>query len=298
MHIVHISSVHSSQDPRIRHKQLRSILDRGWKATLITGDLQASDSDGVRVLPVPPGNSQRWPRMTRTAPKAMLLALREDADVYHIHDPELLPWALLLRLKGKPVVYDIHEDYSAAIQHKPYIPRFLRPAISGMLSCCERAVAAPFTKVIAEKCYSRRFPRGMTVLNYPDATLLGSCQAFAPGSKHILYTGNLTESRGALHMARLIRERPDYTLVAMGLCPADLAEAMHLQAGPSAKAMRIYGQERHVPWRVEIRQDDLVGEAAGIGLCKRGHRGHHRRRRDERQRKCGLWSIGHFISSL
>jgi len=64
--------------------------------------------------------------MTRSAWSLCREALRQNGDVYHFHDPELIPLGLLLAARGKLVVYDIHEDAPADILHKDYIPRRLR----------------------------------------------------------------------------------------------------------------------------------------------------------------------------
>ncbi len=248
MHIVHISSVHNAYDPRIRSKQIQSVVARGWKATLITGDLQAKSGAGIQAVPIWPGNTRRWLRMLFTAPRATLRAGKEKADIYHLHDPELLPWAFFLRLKGKPVVYDIHEDYLSSVNKKDYLPRLSRPLLSAIASLIERGLATGCSQIIAEKYYCRRFPRAVSILNYPALSLLDCGPSLSPKSKRLLYTGNLDENRGAFQMARLVRARSDFTLVAAGYCPDHVATAMRHQAGPAAACLQLEGQNRYMPF--------------------------------------------------
>jgi len=57
-------------------------------------------------------------------------ALEVDADIYHFHDPELIPYGLKLKKKGKKVIYDSHEDVPSQILSKEWIPLSLRRLIS------------------------------------------------------------------------------------------------------------------------------------------------------------------------
>ena len=43
--------------------------------------------------------------MTKTLWKLFKLALKEKADVYHFHDPELIFIGIVLRLLDKKVIY-------------------------------------------------------------------------------------------------------------------------------------------------------------------------------------------------
>ncbi|MFO7803160.1 MAG: glycosyltransferase [Desulfovermiculus sp.] len=266
MHIVHISSVHHAQDPRIRHKQIQSILDHGWQATLITGDLWAGRDENLKAVTIPPGRDQRIKRIVLTAPRAIFQALKLKADIYHLHDPELLPWALVLRLKGAPVVYDIHEDYSAAVRQKHYLPNLLRPVFAQIAVQAEQLLASAFHKVIAEKYYARRFPQALPILNYPKLVSVDQDNAFTPNSRRLLYTGNVTEQRGALLMTRVIRARPDFTLVTCGYCPAGVARAMRSEAGPAAKVLQIIGQDRYVQYSEIMDCIRAGGWLAGLAL--------------------------------
>ena len=75
--------------------------------------------------------------MTRDVWSAYICALGLKADLYHIHDPELLTAGYLLRLRGKKVIYDIHEDLPRQIFGKSYLRPYLRASISFLIERLE-----------------------------------------------------------------------------------------------------------------------------------------------------------------
>src|SRR5262249_17937063 len=125
LRVVHLTSVHSALDPRIFKKECRSLARAGFDVTVIGPYPETTVTEQVHIQPVKKYRS-RVARMTRTAWHVFRQACRLDADVYHFHDPELIPVALLLRSTGKKVVYDIHEDYPKDILYKSYLPRWSR----------------------------------------------------------------------------------------------------------------------------------------------------------------------------
>ena len=52
----------------------------------------------------------RMARMLLTTKRIYKKSLEQDADIYHLHDPELLPYALKLKRKSKCVIFDSHEN--------------------------------------------------------------------------------------------------------------------------------------------------------------------------------------------
>ncbi|TVR05617.1 MAG: glycosyltransferase [Spirochaetaceae bacterium] len=249
---VHISTVHHATDPRIRLKQLRGLRERGWEAHLVTADRTAAASgvaaDGVIVHRIRPLRGGRLWRMVITAPRAILRALAVPADIYQLHDPELLPWAWLLLLRGAPVFYDIHEDYALAVAQKRYLPGPLRRPAAAIVAALERALSVPFSLLIAERCYRGRFPRAMDLLNYPERRLLELGPAHDPAARHLLYTGNVTEDRGALLLARLVAHLPEVEVTLVGRCDPRLAERMRRVAGEGAGRLHLVGEGRFVPF--------------------------------------------------
>ena len=67
-------------------------------------------------------------------------ARREGADIYHVHDPELLPAALWLRMPSRtPVVYDVHEYLGETVRTKLWLPAPVRRPLAVVVSRLERS---------------------------------------------------------------------------------------------------------------------------------------------------------------
>ena len=114
-----LTTVHPPFDTRIFHKQAKTLVQAGYDVTLIAQHGRDEVVDRVRIIALPKSRN-RFTRIFGLTWRVFRLALRQQADVYHFHDPELLPAGLLLKLfTGKRVIYDVHEDYSQAIRTKP-----------------------------------------------------------------------------------------------------------------------------------------------------------------------------------
>lgn len=127
--VCHVTSVHPTEDIRIFKKECLSLKRAGYDVTLVQqgGDYE---KDGVRILGFGAIEDSRIKRMRYTSKNAYQRALEVDADIYHFHDPELLPYAVKLKKKGKNVIFDSHEDVPADILEKYWIPAPLRRLIS------------------------------------------------------------------------------------------------------------------------------------------------------------------------
>ena len=171
--VAHLTSVHTPFDTRIFHKECKTLAQAGYDVVLVAPHDRDEVVGGVRIR-ARPAPRNRLDRVSRTVWRVYRAARAEDAEVYHFHDPELIPVGLLLHMQGKPVIYDVHEDDVTAIRQKPYLPRALRPLLAAILGRMEACVARCFHIVVAEKYYTRRFPGATTVLNYPIRRYLPS----------------------------------------------------------------------------------------------------------------------------
>ncbi len=235
--VTHLSSNHQPLDNRIFQRECRTLAAAGYDVALVARGDRDRVVDGVRVLAIrPPRN--RLERVTRTAFAVFLRGLRTRADVYHFHDPELLPWGLVLRLMGKTVIFDVHEDFGQAAGVRSWIPAFLRPAIAALWRIAAYLAGHAFEIVIAERYYARTFPAATAVLNYPHlerSAALRSIDRSIDQSSNIrlLYTGSSTPSRGALLHAELATLLPGSTIHFSGTMTSAMAREIRAASGDS-----------------------------------------------------------------
>jgi len=155
--VVHMTSVHTPFDPRIFHKECRSLARAGFDVTVIGTNWQSGERDRVRVRSVR-GEASRLARMTRTVWRIYRDAKKQRADVYHFHDPELILVGLLLKVSGKNVIYDIHEDMPKEILSKRYLPSWSRELVSWAVGKLEGAASGQFSAlVVVTPSIAKRF---------------------------------------------------------------------------------------------------------------------------------------------
>lgn len=219
--IVHLSSVHQPFDIRIFHKEAKTLARAGHEVIYIVPHDEATTVDGVRIHPLPKRRGRRA-RMTTTVRDLFRAAVAEDGDVYHFHDPELIPAGLLLKLRGKRVVYDVHEDRPRQMLTKYWIPPRLRRPVSRLTHLTEAASGRVWDGiVVATPAIARLFPgkKTVTVQNFPilDELIVADPIPYAERPAQVSYVGNLTGIRGAREM-----------VLAMGLLPPESTARLDL----------------------------------------------------------------------
>lgn len=213
--IVHLTSVHTALDPRIFQKECRSLARAGFDVTIVGPHPNDTVSEQVHIRSVKK-HSSRIARMTRTAWRVFQQAKLLDADVYHFHDPELIPVALLLRSHGKKVVYDIHEDYPKDILFKNYLPRWTRRPVAYLAGKIEAAACRHFsalvsvTPAIAARLQSAN-AKTVIVYNYPyPEELIGENPLpWNQRGMSATYVGTVTLQRGIVEIVRAMELLPD-----------------------------------------------------------------------------------------
>jgi len=195
---------------------------------------------------------------------AIGMALRSHPHIVHLHDPEL-SWAIpLLRIAGKHVIYDAHEDLPSQLLDKSYInPRLRRITsyvgrlIVGLTRSASHVITA--TEKIAE-----RYPQGkVTVVhNYPPALpRVKSVTPLVERENRVVYLGGITEGRGFSQMIDATKEESwpfEWKLIL---------------AGPISDQLRTRLEDTQTNPRVEylgrLPPDDARAllDTAKVGLC-------------------------------
>jgi len=237
-----LSSVHLAMDNRVFYREARTLARAGYDVTLIAVHDRDEEIDGVRIRALPRVPRSRRPLLWR---RLTQMALESKADVYQIHDPELLLVTPYLRRKsGRPTIYDIHEANADFIAVKDYLPGFIRLPLSAAfrrlepilargedgLIFADDSIAADFESVPAIKT---------TLFNFPGGELIergGLCPPPDPDAPPVvLYLGGMERNRGSALMvaafAEVLAKRPDARLLVVGhFMPATLEDEVRADA--------------------------------------------------------------------
>jgi glycosyltransferase involved in cell wall biosynthesis len=263
-----LTSVHMPFDGRVFHKEARSLVKAGYEVVLIARHDKEEVVAGVHVVPLPSPKS-RLQRMTRVLWRLYRLAVRENADVYHFHDPELMTVGLLLKLRGRKVIWDVHEHYPNSILDKYYLARPLRRVISKSFDLFERAVVRFFDYVVyttpfVGARYQKMKVRSGRIENYPIIEL---SESFAKDPQEkIVYLGGMSRMRGLLEVldafAVVAKKYPRWELCLVGsYSPASFEKEMK----DRVSALGLGANVKFIPW-VPYEEKERLSSQAAMGV--------------------------------
>ena len=266
-----LSSVHDALDPRIFHKQARTLAAVGFDVHLLARHTRDETRDGVHIHALPPLSSRRQRpfQWLRLAWRTWRLCPR----LIHIHDPELLPLLLLLgRLTGAATVYDAHEYYGAEVARRPWIPSPLRRPAARLTDAVETLVARRIDGVVTVNehmaaRFHRRGARAVAVHNYPRESGVGGRRAVTPHPLAALRAGAARRT----HSPR--PGQASHVVAYVGLLTPDRGLATVYQAAQLLRArlpeatVRVIGRVDWSELPPEIPRDPAAWTAAGVELA-------------------------------
>ena len=140
MKVCHITSCHPRYDGRIFQKECVSLTKKYNVYLLVNDDKKDEIKDKVNFVSTKFQPKNRFERFFKSKKNIIKKALEIDADIYHLHDPDLLGIVKKLKQNKKLVVFDSHEDYPALIKEKEWIPRAFRNLISKLYEIREKKI--------------------------------------------------------------------------------------------------------------------------------------------------------------
>jgi glycosyltransferase involved in cell wall biosynthesis len=243
--ICQITTVHPVDDHRILHKECRSLADAGYDVTLIAPHERDAVLEGIPVVALRDGTRSRPRRMTERGYAAYRAALAQDADLYHFHDPEFLPFGVRLARAGKRVVYDAHEDVPVQIRSKSYIPARARAGVGRAFAGVEAACVGRIHGVVAvngqiRERLRRYQPRTIVVANYPRLDEIVPAGAWTDRASAACYVGAITPVRGARDLVAAMAHTEGELLLAGTITPPQLQ--LELEQSPGWARVRYLGR--------------------------------------------------------
>ncbi|MGN7939441.1 glycosyltransferase family 4 protein [Virgibacillus sp. 6R] len=226
-----LTTVHQAYDGRIYHKQCKSLKKAGYDVTLLAPKPDKMiKNDGINLIPIekPKNELKRFLH----AFKVFKLAKETKADLYHFHDPELIPVGVLLRIfTRKPVIFDVHEHYPNAIMSKKYLKSWLKKPIRLAYEIIEKLSLPILSGVIyTTEEIGKRYKSytSCKIENYPLTDMFPPLQKVKGDHHTLLYLGGITRIRGIEELidgfAKVAIERPEAKLLFVGGFESDSFE--------------------------------------------------------------------------
>ena len=206
-----MTSAHDSNDSRIFQKEcLFMAKESEFELYLIAPGLSRDEGD-VKVIGMGEKPTSRIKRMFRFSDIIYKKALTIDADIYHIHDPELLGAALKLKRKGKLVIFDSHENTVEQIKIKKYMPAVARKLISWLYKNYETFICRRIDAVIFPCLYNGKNPFANRCKNIVFINNVPSLAEFPNAVEQnklydICVIGSLTEERGITNLLKACKK--------------------------------------------------------------------------------------------
>jgi glycosyltransferase involved in cell wall biosynthesis len=179
-----------------------SLVTQDYSVSLVVADgLGEQVINGVSIFDVGAKSGGRLSRMTKTVRRVYDKALELDSDIYHLHDPELMPIGLKLKKRGKKVIFDAHEDLPKQILGKPYLSLIAKTFLSKMFNLYERWACPKFDVIIAATPFIRdKFlsinSSSVDINNFPLLGELVNTSKWPQKENEVVYVGGIAKTRG------------------------------------------------------------------------------------------------------
>lgn len=254
--ICHFTTKHRASDNRILELQAINAAKAGYNVRILGLCEQDGEAHRVNLHSIAKGNLRVFKQ-----------CIAQKCDLYEFHDPTLLWIGLMLRICGKTVVYDAHENYEEKIKSRIVVRLpYLRPyknVIAKLWWYYEKfCVSLLNGKVVADETVYKKYGKNTALLpnvpgkefyeNPPERTRIDA-------TFRLIYVGTLTWDRGIVETITALR-KTKHTNVEFHII-GDTKDRKLIEYIEQAPKTIWYGR---VPWR-ELKYH-LINADAGVVL--------------------------------
>lgn len=212
MDVTHIAWRHKYNDTRILEKECQSLSDEGMDVTYVTGGNVNKSIYGVDVRSIDQETGHGYSGYMNALQEIIDFCVKNESNVYHIHEPELIPVGLYLNTLGKCVIYDAHEStlYQKINSEKSLWKKVLETI--GSVSFEKMASIAFDAIICATPTICETFPTKKTTVirNFPKLEQIPDTYVPYPDRpNNIVYVGGISRSRGIKEIIESITLIPD-----------------------------------------------------------------------------------------
>lgn len=217
-----MTTVHRYNDNRVFYKECFFLSNNGYEISLLVAGENSRLENGINII----GFEKEKSRIKRYFKTSFLdvikFALKEQADLYHFHDPELIFAGLYLKLKGKKVIYDIHENNPASILSKPYIKSNLfKKLISSLFNTVEQVSVKFFDALVtARPDITKQFKHKniITLRNFPILPKEEDIKEIEikKTKPSVIFVGGMSNIRGTNQLIDAFEKLDEYELWLLG----------------------------------------------------------------------------------
>ncbi len=200
--ICQLTTAHPRHDVRIFEKECVSLASK-YEVCLFVADGQGFEKiKELKIHDIGLRNG-RFNRFFVQSFRMLIYAFKAKANLYHFHDPELIFAGFILRLFGKKVIYDVHEDAAKSLLGREWLPKWILILLARIYNLFENLFSRTFNGIItATPAIANRFRKRnrntVVIQNLPEISLNPNLNSDLQERTGICYTGAISLIRGII----------------------------------------------------------------------------------------------------